>query len=85
MAEIIRDGGSVTHGGVLYREISELPSDAELSLGDSQKEKEAKADILAEMQKLQAELEVLKSKEAEDKPKAGRKAADDKTPASTTE
>lgn len=81
MADIINNGGSVTFGGRLIKSIKELPSEAELSVGDSKREAEAKANILAEMDRLRLELEKLKGETEEIKNTKPRKAVDNSTAA----
>lgn len=84
MARIIReDHGSVCYKGRIIKDISQIPSEAELSVGNPELAKDAEKNILAKMEELKAELALLKDKpEEESKPKV-RKAAETTTSAST--
>jgi hypothetical protein len=73
MAKVItEDRGSVVYNGRIIRRISEIPSEAELAVGNPAEEKKAENNILAEMERLKAELELLK-KDADDAKKAAKK------------
>lgn len=73
MARVItEDKGSVVYNGRIIRRISEIPSEAELAVGNPVEEKKAESNILAEMDRLKAELELLK-KDADDAKKAAKK------------
>lgn len=75
MIEILRRGETVTYQGNIIRNFADIPSEAELSKGNTAAEEEAKKNILAEMQRLQAEFALLEpAKEAP---------AEDKAPAKT--
>lgn len=80
MADILRDGKrSVLYNGRIIRNISQIPSEAELAAGNPQEEKKVQDNILVEMERLKAELAKLKASEPEDKSTKVRKATEDKS------
>lgn len=61
MADILRDGKrSVLFEGRIIKHVSQIPSEAELAVGNPEEEKKAQENILAEMERLKAELAILK-------------------------
>lgn len=70
---VLREGGSVVYNGFLVKTVADIPSEAELAKGNPDAEAEAKANILAEMDRLKADLALLKTPEVKEEVK-GRKA-----------
>lgn len=64
MVAVIRGGNSVIHNGTHYGKsnIDELPSDAYLAAGDSDKEAELAANLQAQLEETQAQLSALQKK-----------------------
>jgi hypothetical protein len=59
LEDIIQSGRSVFHGGVLYTDVNDLPSEAALAMGNEAQENEARKSIGAELKRLQSELDLL--------------------------
>jgi hypothetical protein len=77
--DILKKGETVVYRGQIVRNYSDIPSEATLSLGNPVAEEKAKDSILQEMERLKAELELLKST-SEDKTPKVRKAAEVSAP-----
>jgi hypothetical protein len=87
LLEILGNGKSPVYNGVTYTKAEDIPSDAELSKGDKEKEEAARKNIKAELKRLAEELALLDEapeakteKKADEKPeaKADAKVADKK-------
>lgn len=59
MEQVIRDGGSVLHGGKLHTRLDTLPTAADLAAGDEQATAEALAGIEAQQKSLDAQRQKL--------------------------
>lgn len=77
MEKVIRSGGAVIHKGVHYRSISALPSEADMALGDPDREAEAAKELSAEVERLNAELAKLKKTSKADEPAKSKDVAKD--------
>lgn len=64
MEQVIRDGGSVLHGGRLYTKIATLPTEAQLAAGNPEQEAAAKANLQSQVEALQAQLADLASSQS---------------------
>ena len=86
MAEVLRNRGSVTYQGRIIKDISEIPSEAALAVGNPAEEKVAESNILAEMTRLKEELAKLKAPAVEEDKNIGkvRKVTEDKSVPATT-
>lgn len=61
MEQVIREGGSVKHGGRIISRLEHLPSDADLAKGDPAKEAKAAGDLQAQIDQLQQQLAGLQA------------------------
>lgn len=59
MIEVIREGGSVTLGGIIYTNVADLPSEVELAQGDPVKEAAAVDALKAEIERLHSQLRTV--------------------------
>lgn len=59
MIEILREGGSVIYNGFHIKDLRNLPSEAELALGDPDRERAALAELQAQKAELDAQLLLL--------------------------
>ena len=86
MAEVLRNRGSVAYQGRIIKDISEIPSEADLAVGNPVEEKAAESNILAEMARLKEELAKLKATPVEEDKNIGkvRKVTEDKSVPATT-
>lgn len=61
--DTLKRGETVIYKGQLIKTFSQIPSEAELSLGNPEMEEKAKESILEEMERLKGELELLKKED----------------------
>ena len=87
LEEILKKGKSPIHNGVTYTSVNELPSDAELSKGDAEKEEAARKNIKSELQRLSEELALLDdgAKESKSTEKKAESSASEKASATAAE
>ena len=91
LKQVFAEKGSVIIDGVLYRSEADLPSEAELSAGDEGREEQAAGEILAEMERLQNELNIINERKSRENAEAANaatqeseaKADESKVPANT--
>jgi hypothetical protein len=63
--DVIRKGGTVNIKGKHYSTIASLPSEADLSLGDTKKEEAAAEQIKRDIENLQKELSKVEAKKSD--------------------
>lgn len=72
MEQVIANGGSVLHGGKIITRVMDLPTDADLAVGDPNRETQIANDLQQQIDHLQAQMERLqagKQKAAPSEPK----------------
>jgi hypothetical protein len=80
MEQVIRNGGSVLHGGRILTKMEHLPTDADLAVGNPEQEAQAAAALEAQIVALQAQHARLTQAKA---PQTGAPAAGWQSPAGT--
>lgn len=73
MEQVIRDGGSVLHGGQIITKIEHLPAEAQLAKGNPEQEAAVADSLQAQIASLQAQLATLQGQQ----PAGGEQAPQD--------
>lgn len=85
MLQVLKEGGTVTMNGTIYRRPVDLPTEAEMAIINGSKEDAVRVEssLLEQMEQLKAQLELLKNSpvaaESKEEKKAVRKAASAET------